>query len=275
MSASTPVSVDPTFGSPTVAGSWSPLRCYALEAKYELLKVARMPGYAIPSIAFPVMFYVLFGIAFGGGRGAGGVSMPTYLIATYGAFGVIGASLFGFGVGIAVERGQGWMILKRATPMPPFAYFLAKLVVCTIFAAVIVLALSTIGVVFGGVRLPAAVWFELWGILIAGAVPFCALGLAIGSFVGPNSAPPIVNLVYLPMSFVSGLWIPIQLLPPVVRGIGHALPPYHLGQLALGAIGAGQGEPAWTHVAALAGFTCLGLGLAWIGHRRDQEKTWG
>ena len=230
---------------------------YALEASTSCR--SRGCGLRAPSISFPVMFYVLFGLAFGGGRGAGGISMATYLIATYGAFGVIGASLFGFGVGVAVERGQGWMILKRATPMPPFAYFLAKLCVCTIFAAIIVAALSILGVAFGGVRLPAAVWAQLWAILIAGAIPFCALGLALGNFVGPNSAPPIVNLVYLPMSFASGLWLPIQMLPPVVRAIGHALPPYHLGQLALGTIGAGQGEPAWTHVAALAGFTLLGL----------------
>lgn len=254
---------------------WSPVGCYVLEAKYELLKVIRMPAYAIPAITFPVMFYALFGLAFGGGRGVGGVSMATYLIATYGAFGVIGASLFGFGVGVAVERGQGWMVLKRATPMPPLAYFAAKLVTCTIFAAVIVLLLSALGVAFGGVHLPLAVWIELSAILIAGSVPFCALGLAIGNFVGPNAAAPLVNLLYLPISFASGLWLPVQILPPAVRSLAHLLPPYHLGQLALGAIGASQGEPPWTHVVTLAGFTCLGVGLAWIGYRRDQDKMWG
>jgi ABC-2 type transport system permease protein len=256
------------------AVSWSPFRCYVLEAKYEFLKVFRMPAYAIPSITFPVMFYVLFGLAFGSGR-AGGVTLATYLIATYGAFGVIGASLFGFGVGVAVERGQGWMVLKRATPMPPAAYFLAKLITCMVFASIIVLLLSFLGAMFGGVRLPGLVWARLFITLILGAVPFCALGLAIGSFAGPNSAPPLVNLLYLPMSFASGLWIPIQVLPPFVRALSHALPPYHLGQLALGTIGAGQGEPAWIHIVALAVFTLLGLGLAWVGYRRDEGKTWG
>jgi hypothetical protein len=111
-------------------------RIYALETKYEFLKLVRIPAFAIPSISFPVMFYLLFGLAFGSRRGVGGVSMATYLIATYGAFGVIGASLFGFGAGVAIERGQGWMLLKRATPMPVGAYFFAKLVVCLIFGAV-------------------------------------------------------------------------------------------------------------------------------------------
>lgn len=256
------------------AAQWSPARAYALEAKYEFLKVLRLPAYSIPAVTFPVMFYVLFGLAFGTGR-AGGVSMSTYLVATYGAFGVIGSALFGFGVGVAVERGQGWMVLKRASPMPPLAFFTAKLVSSSIFSAVIVLLLSVLGVASGGVRLPAGAWTELVAVLILGAVPFCALGLALGYLAGPNSAPAIVNLIYLPMAFASGLWIPIEVLPPVVKAVAPFLPAYHLGQLALDAIGAGRGDPVWTHIAVLAGFGVVGLGLAFWGYRRDEDQNWG
>ena len=52
-------------GTIVQTSAWSPARTYALEAKYEFLKVLRMPGYAIPSIAFPAMFYLLFGVIFG------------------------------------------------------------------------------------------------------------------------------------------------------------------------------------------------------------------
>jgi ABC-2 type transport system permease protein len=206
------------------------------------------------------------------GRGAiGGVSMPTYLIATYGAFGVIGASLFGFGVGVAIERGQGWMLLKRASPMPPMAFFVAKLAMCAIFAAAVFCTLAGLGVTIGGVQLPTGTWLRLGATLVLGAIPFCALGLGLGYLVGPNAAPPIVNLIYLPMSFLSGLWIPIEVLPPLVKAIAPFLPAYHLGQLALGAIGSGSGAPAWSHIAALCGFTVIGLGLATWGYRRDEQ----
>ena len=47
-------------------------RIFGLEAKYELLKALRMPAYAIPTVLFPLLFYVFFGLAFGGGRMAGG-----------------------------------------------------------------------------------------------------------------------------------------------------------------------------------------------------------
>ena len=249
-------------------------RVYALEAKYELLKVARMPGFAIPSIAFPVMFYSLFGLVFGG-RGMGGINMATYLVATYGAFGVIGAALFGFGVGVAVERGQGWLVLKRASPMPPLAFFAAKMFVCAVFSATIVSLLIALAITAGGVRLDVAAWATMAGTLVLGAIPFCALGLAAGYLVGPNAAPAVVNLVYLPMGFVSGLWIPIEVLPNFLKSIAPWMPAYHLGQLALKSIGAGADAPVWTHITALAGFTVIGLALAVWGYRRDEDRNWG
>jgi ABC-2 type transport system permease protein len=251
------------------------MNVYALEAKYEFLKLWRMPAYAVPTIAFPVMFYMLFGLTFGGGRLTGGTTMATYLVATYGSFGVIGAALFGFGVGVAVERGQGWLTLKRATPMPPFAYFFAKLVMATIFAAIIIALLATLGVAFGGVRLPPSAWIQLVATLILGAIPFGAIGLAMGCTLGPNAAPPVVNMVFLPTAFLSGLAIPIEVLPSFIKAIAQVLPPYHLGQLALHAIGASAGAPAWTHILVLCGFTAVGLGVAKWGYRRDEDGSWG
>ena len=47
----------------------------------------------------------------------------------------------------------------------------------------------------GSVDLPAADWARMGVILILGSLPFCAMGLAIGYFAGPNSAPAIVNLL--------------------------------------------------------------------------------
>src|SRR5690606_23112871 len=102
--------------------------------------------------------------------------MATYLLGSYGAFGVIGAALFGMGVSVAAERGQGWLMLKRATPMPPLAYFAGKGVMSILTGAVIVLLLATLAAGAGGVRLPASTWLLLFVTLSLGALPFCALG---------------------------------------------------------------------------------------------------
>jgi ABC-2 type transport system permease protein len=250
-------------------------RIYWLETRYEFIKLLRLPAYSIPTITFPVMFYALFGLSFGTGRSAGPVTMATYLIPTYGAFGVIGAALFGLGVGVAIERGQGWLLLKRATPMPPLAYFAAKGAMSLIFGAIIITMLALLGIFFGNVRLEPSQWARLATALVLGAVPFCALGLAIGYFAGPNAAPAIVNIIYLPMGFASGMWIPIEFLPRFMQSLAPWLPAYHLSQLALASIGASRGGPVLAHVAALTGFTACCLALALIGYRRDEGKTYG
>ena len=250
------------------------LRVYSTEAWQEFLKLIRLPIFAATTIALPLMFYVIFGITFAGEQ-AGGVGMTTYMLVTYGAFGVIGAALFGFGVSVAVERGQGWMRLKRVAPMPPLAYFVAKVVMSLAVATIIVLAMFTLGALVGGVRLDPQQWVAAGLALVAGALPFSAMGLAFGYLVGPNSAPAVLNLAWLPMAFASGLWIPISQLPDVVQSVAVALPPYHFVQLALGTIGASEGGSPVVHAAAVLGFTLLFLVVAAWGFRRDEGRTYG
>lgn len=252
----------------------NPARIYVTESRHEFLKLVRVPIFAVSTIALPVLFYVLFGLAFGGDD-AGAVDRPTYLMATYGTFGVIGAALFGFGVSVALERGQGWMRLKRVSPMPPQAYFVAKVAMSTTVSALIIGALFSLGATLGGVRMPATQWIGLGLVLLIGALPFSAMGLAFGYLVGPNSAPALLNLVYLPMAFASGLWIPIHQLPAFVQAIAPALPPYHFAQLSLGTIGAAEaGSPA-VHAVALLAFAAFFLAVAVWGFRRDEGRTYG
>jgi ABC-2 type transport system permease protein len=232
------------------------------ETKYELLKCLRLPMYSVSTIVFPIMFYVLFGLIMGR-QNIGNISTTTYLIAAYGTFGVMGASLFGTAATLASERGFGWLEVKKATPMPPFAYFLAKVVMSMIFSATDVVLLLILGTAFGGVHLPAIVAAKL----------LLTLVLAIGYFAGPTSAPAFINVFYLPMSFCSGLWIPFMFLPHFIQKIAILLPPYHLSQLALQLVGADNGGSTSGHWEALIGFAMICLGIAWAGHQRDQKAN--
>jgi ABC-2 type transport system permease protein len=252
------------------------LAIYFKEAKYEFLTRLRLRAYTLSTISFPLMFYVLFGLVLNPRDASiGGTTFTTYLIPTYGAFGVMGASLFGTASGLAAERGLGWLQVKRASPMPPFAYFTAKVALGMIFSAVVVFLLLLVGVTFGGVHMPLLDAAKLVAILVAGSLPFCAMGLAIGYFVGPNSSVATINLIYLPLSFCSGLWVPIMFLPKLLQQVAHFLPPYHLSQLALGVVGAGQHESNLIHWEALIGFFLICLGVARIGFQRDEGKMYG
>lgn len=250
------------------------LTIHLKEIKYEFLKLLRLPAFAIPTLLFPLMFYLFFGVGFGK-HNVGSVKMAAYLVATYGAFGVIGVSLFGFGVVIAVERGQGWVETKRTTPMPISAYFVSKIVMAMLFSTIIVVSLFALAALVNGIHLSLLQMLAILGVLVPGAITFSALGLAIGYLAGPNSASPIVNLVYLPMSFLSGLWVPIFVLPKPIQTIAFFLPPFHLSQLALRVLGAeGTGSPL-VHVTAMLIATLVFGVFAWIGYRRDEGKMYG
>lgn len=247
---------------------------YWMESKMELRKMARLKQYSLSTICFPLMFYIFFGLAMAG-QFPGATSMSKYLLATYGAFGVMGATLYAFGAGVAVERGLGWLEVKRASPMPPAAYLVAKGAVSVAFGALVVSGLFALGAIFGGVRMPIGTWLLLWGALVAGAVPFGAIGLAIGSFAGPNSAPGIVNMIYLPMGFLGGLWMPIEVLPKFLQHIAPLLPSYHFGQIALAILGVPSQGSVLVHVEALLGFGLVFAGVAWLAQSRDHEKMYG
>jgi ABC-2 type transport system permease protein len=246
------------------------LRSYALETRSEFLRILRNPGAAIPMLAFPAMFYAFFGIMLA--KGEHGMGQSIYALAGLGSFGVISPGLAGFGAGFAIDRGFGWLQLKRATPMPAAAYLLAKLGMSMLFAAIITLMLSGMAAGLVHVQLGASQWTQLFITLVLGSVPFCALGLAVGAWAKPTSAPAIVNAIYLPMSFLSGLWMPLQFLPKAVQDIAQVLPAYHLGQLAYAAVGVSQ-ISLWPHVLALAGFTVGFLLLAARGYRLNPPSN--
>lgn len=238
----------------------SPLRVHALESWYEFLRTLRTPAFALPTLLFPLVFYVVFAIVVPGSWGS--YQKAAYLLATYATFGVIGPALFGFGVGTAIERQQGWLELKRVSPMPVSAWFVAKIAMSMAFAAVVVVLLSASAVGLGDVRIGVGRWFALLGVLIAGTLPFCALGLWIGTLAKGQGAVAVVNLVYLPMALLSGLWLPLFVFPAIVQKLAVVWPSYHLGRLALGVLGQETGVDHALHAGVLAATTLLFLSLA-------------
>lgn len=247
----------------TVSGR-SLLRIALMEARSECLNVIRTPAFAIPSLVFPAMFYAFFGLAFQ----SGGSGQDVYMLATLGAFGVMGPALFGFGVGVAEEREKGWLVLRRAAPASTAGYFFGKMAMGLIFAVIITVMLYGLAGFVGGVALERMQWLSLAGVLLAGTLPFCALGLLVGSWAGAQASVAIINLVYLPMAFLSGLWVPMTMFPQWLQDVSVALPAYHFGQLALKTVGMDQGMSPTLHVGYLIVFGLACLIPAAIGFRR-------
>jgi ABC-2 type transport system permease protein len=110
------------------------------------------------------------------------------------------------------------------------------------------------------------------GMTIVGSISFASMGLLLALLIPANAATGIVNLIYLPMSFLSGLWIPIRFMPHWLQGVAPALPTYHLSQLMLHIFGYADDMSLATHWNALIGFTFVMLGLSWLTfHRKEQN----
>lgn len=242
----------------TTATRHSPVRSYLLEARYECLRLLRTPSFAVPSLLFPALFYVLFGVLLNKSSG----DAARYLLATYGVFGVMGVGLFAFGVTVALEREQGFLVYKRALPMPPGAYLFAKMSMAALFAMMISLLLAALAATVGGVELRASQWLLLFVVNVVGVLPFAALGLYIGSLIGGQGAPAVVNILYLPMAFLSGLWLPLKLLPTWIAKFAPVWPSYHHAQVALKVIGMDGGGSLALHLGVLLGVTVLFFALA-------------
>lgn len=237
---------------------------YARESWTEIVKSARMPQFIIPTIALPPAFYALFALA----MGQGSAEVATRTLATFGVFAVMGPALFGFGANIAAERESGQLELKRLSPMPAGAQIAAKVAATTVFSMVAFVLLYALGLA-GGVMLTAGRWAALIAVHTLAIIPFALIGLGIGYRLGQKGAVAVANIVFLAMAVLGGLWMPIAVLPQAMQGLAWALPSYHLGEIALMAVGKSDAANLWLHAAPLALITLAAALFAWTGERQQ------
>jgi ABC-2 type transport system permease protein len=250
----------PTVSTPRAdEGRVSIVRIFVLESRAECLRLLRMPAFAVPVLLFPLMFYALFGVLLGARAGAD-AARP--LLAAFLVFGVMAPGLFGLGVTLAMDRERGFTELKRALPLPPGIYLGAKVAMAMMLAAMVSTLVMLLAVLAGRVALTLMEACLLLALAVLGVVPFCALGLLIGSLAKGQAAPAVLNLLYLPMSFLSGVLLPFSLLPHFVAQLAPLWPAYHVLQLALRVVGVHTSGTAGGHILSLAGMTVLFLAIA-------------
>ncbi len=246
-------------------------RMLLMQTWSQMLVYWRQPTRSITSLAMPVFFFTFFGLRFARLTDTGGFSVGAYFLASFSAWSVGQVMVYSFGLGVATERALKQDLLMRATPLAPIVPLLARALTALVYALVSLVVLIAYGVAVGGVRLDPAVWVTLISWLLAGSLPFIALGLAICYSAGFGAAPAVANLVYQPLSFASGLFVPLSQLPSFAQQVAPYLPTYHYGQLAWSAVGAGS-ESGATSLAWLAAYTVLFLALAVRAYRREEQR---
>ncbi len=187
----------------------------------------REPLGAIGTIGVPVVLFVVLARVFTRGsgappRGAGAFvagSLPIMVAVLIAISAVLSLVTI-----ISIYREGGILKRLRATPLRPHTILTAHVLVKLLLTAVTLAAM----VLAGRRYYPAGTDIPVAGFAAALLISTCsilALGFVIASIV-PTArfAQPIGALILYPMLAVSGLFMPLDALPPAVRLLSRALP---------------------------------------------------
>ncbi len=228
----------------------------------------RNPAAAFFTVAFPIMFLVIFNLIFGneevripGGR----ARMSNFYVPAITAFAVISASYTYIAMGVSASRDSGVLKRVRGTPLPPSAYMAARVLHALFIALILTTVAIVAGAIFYGVDAPTETMPAVVVTVVVGAAAFSALGLAVTAVI-PNAeaAPAIVNGTILPLLFISDVYISDAGAPEWLRTFASLFPVKHFSealQIAFSPLTSGSGF-AWDHVAVIAMWGVVGIVLA-------------
>ena len=242
-------------------------RLLRAHARVDFLDLLRWPGYIVPTVAFPAMFFALFDLPFA--RRSADVANFTML--AFIVFAVVGVTLFQFGVGIAQERGRPWERYLRTLPASAGVRFAARIATAMLFGMMTAGVVALVARLFTPVDLSLAQWLGVVLYALAGSVPFVLIGITIGYWSSARAAVPIATACNLLLAYAGGLWMPPSDLPAFVATISPYLPTRQFGDLLWGL--AGNGHAARSLLGLLC-YTAIFGALASIGYRRDERKRY-
>lgn len=199
-----------------VALTW---RQYRLERKM----FWRNPAAAFFNFALPLLLLAMFGAIFSGSQADLDVIVPGIA-----GMSVMTTTFVALAMNLVFLREQGVLKRLRGTPLPSGAYLASMGLHAVTNTAIQVSIVIASGALIFGVGLPEN-WLMLAAFVAAGVMCLTALGVALSHAI-PNfdSAPVYVNMIFLPVIVLSGVFYDANTAPSALRDIAQALPLTHL-----------------------------------------------
>ncbi|MBV9941841.1 MAG: ABC transporter permease [Solirubrobacterales bacterium] len=197
------------------------------QIRYEQRAYWRNRSRGIFTFVFPLMFLVIFAslnkTAHISSRG--GIAYDAFFVPGILAYGVIATTFVNMAMSTAILRDEGILKRMQGTPLPPWAYVAARIGSTVIIVLLMTVLTVGLGVVAYGVHLRGPTLPGLIVTLVLGTAAFTALGIGITRFI-PNAeaAPVVVNLVILPLTFISSIWFPPTGMPTALVDIAKIFP---------------------------------------------------
>lgn len=200
--------------------------------RYDQRVFWRNPMYVFFTVIQPLIFLVIFVAVFGNDTtrvGGGLIKLSTYYVPAILSMAVVTATFFNLTIALTRMRESGILKRLRGTPLPPSIFLAARVGTSLVVTALLVTLLTGIGHVAYGVSLPGQTLPGVLLALIVGAAAFSCLGFAVTSFVpSVDAAAPIVNVIMLPLLFISGVFIPNDQIPAGMQEVADVFPLKHL-----------------------------------------------
>jgi len=204
----------------------------------EIKIFVREPLGLIGAVLVPVLVFMLIGRTFGGemagtAEGQRGLVGPD--LAVFAALLISISAVLSLVTIIAIYREGGILKRLRATPLRPLTILSAHVLVKLLFTAATLLLMMLLGKRYLPVDVPVP-WLAFGAATLVSAPSILALGFVLAS-VAPTArfAQPIGTVVLYPMIGISGLFVPIEKMPGLLRLMAHVTPASYAVSLMRGA----------------------------------------
>lgn len=169
------------------------------QIRYQLRLLLRTPRAVVAGIVLPALLLIVSHTGHG--------SIPPSALAGLAVLGVTITAWSTNGISLVTAREAGVLKRWRATPMPPWCYFVARLVASVIIASLSGAVTMALGVLLYHVHMTGPIALGVLVSVALGALAWSAAALAVTGLI-PNvaSAWPILMLVYLPVVLISGVF---------------------------------------------------------------------
>jgi ABC-2 type transport system permease protein len=177
----------------------------------EVLQFFRSKDAVVFTLALPVVMLALLASIFSGKVPGTGVSYSQVYTTGLLAGGLASTSFLNLGIAIATERENGGLKRLAGTPMPRPAYFLGKVMSVLVASVLEVAVLMVIGHFAYGVAFPGSLgrWWTFAWVTLLGGTAMTLVGIAASSVPRTaRSAGAVLNLPFLVLEFISGVFVP-------------------------------------------------------------------
>ena len=237
----------------------------AAQVRADLLAFSRRPETLFFTVFLPVIFLVLFEAIFGSQTvrmDGGPVAQSQLQVPAFMTMGVISASFVALAITVVNRRESGVYKRVRGTPAPAWVLIAGQVVTSLVIAVAMVVVMLVLGRVAYGVEVAASDLPWLVAAVLVGAAAFSCLGMMLAALTpSSEAAPPLANVVVLPLYFVSGVFVPIESLPHWLGTVASWLPVAPMVKAATWAY-VPSGAAPWGQLALLAGWGAVGLLVA-------------